>query len=76
MLHFFRSRSTRCSFLFDVIAVGYNTTAAMAEENAPFTAPTAYNYPEPKATNLQYEQPDEPKNPVVRGLPLYYGASV
>ncbi|KAK7541214.1 amidase signature domain-containing protein [Phyllosticta citribraziliensis] len=46
------------------------------EENAPFTEPTAYNYPEPKATNKPFEQPDEPKNPVVRGLPLYYGASL
>ncbi|GME36503.1 ubiquitin-protein ligase sel1 ubx2 [Neofusicoccum parvum] len=35
-----------------------------------------FNYPDPKAVDLPYKSPDAPKNPVVRGLPLYYGASL
>lgn len=32
--------------------------------------------PEAKACLLPYEPPEEPNNPVLRGLPLYYGAKL
>lgn len=39
-------------------------------------APKFFNYPDPKNVDIPYKSPDAPKNPVVRGLPLYYGASL
>lgn len=38
--------------------------------------PKFFNYPDPKIVDLPHRDPDTPKNPVVRGLPLYYGASL
>ncbi|KAF2139963.1 uncharacterized protein K452DRAFT_320052 [Aplosporella prunicola CBS 121167] len=48
----------------------------MASNYAQTNTPSFYNYPDPKATDIPYTSPDAPKNPVVRGLPLYYGASL
>lgn len=34
------------------------------------------NYPEAKAYEIPYVPPPPPSNPVVRGLPLHYGAKL
>ncbi|KAK5144968.1 hypothetical protein LTR04_001424, partial [Oleoguttula sp. CCFEE 6159] len=46
----------------------------MAEERS--RSQKFYNYPEPRAFDVPYKPPPPPANPVVRGLPLYFGASL
>ncbi|OJD35471.1 n-acylethanolamine amidohydrolase [Diplodia corticola] len=48
----------------------------MASNGTQSGLPKFYNYPDVKNVDIPYEAPDVPKNPVVRGLPLYYGASL
>lgn len=48
----------------------------MASNGTQPDAPKFYNYPDVKNVDIPYKTPDAPKNPVVRGLPLYYGASL
>lgn len=48
----------------------------MASNGIQSDATKFFNYPDPKNVEIPYKSPDAPKNPVVRGLPLYYGASL
>ncbi|KAH7065450.1 amidase signature domain-containing protein [Macrophomina phaseolina] len=48
----------------------------MPSNGAQADAPRFFNYPDPKNVDIPHKNPDTPKNPVVRGLPLYYGASL
>ncbi|KAF2808149.1 glutamyl-tRNA amidotransferas-like protein subunit A [Mytilinidion resinicola] len=38
--------------------------------------PGFINYPTPRSLEVPYKAPPPPSNPVIRGLPLYYGASI
>jgi len=38
--------------------------------------PQFFNYPEPKETKVPWKEPPAGANPVVRGLPLHYGAYI